>query len=137
VAGFRPELWREVAGPDRAPAGVEVFNRDVVGPDGYSMPATHDAVLWLSGIAYDVVFDIARDAIGVLAGLSAVAEETSSWPYCHDRDVTDFIDCSENPSLIDAPKPVQGAWPDSELSPTIGVRGRIGVDCLHQVEDLV
>ena len=104
VAGFRPELWREVAG-DRAPSEVEGFTQDLVGPDGYSMPATqHDAVLWLSGIAYDVVFDIAREAIGALAGLAAVAEETSSWPYRHDRDLTGFIDGSENPSLIDAPE---------------------------------
>src|SRR5213594_3804490 len=47
VAGFRPELWRQVA-PDGSPE-IEGFNHDVVGPDGYRMPATqHDAVLWLS-----------------------------------------------------------------------------------------
>jgi porphyrinogen peroxidase len=103
VAGFRPELWRAVA-PEDAPAGVEGFNRDLVGPDGYVMPATqHDAVLWLSGSAYDVVFDIARAAIAALAGVAEIAEETSSWPYRHDRDLTGFIDGSENPTLIDAP----------------------------------
>jgi porphyrinogen peroxidase len=32
-----------------------------------------------------------------------VAEETSSWPYLHDRDLTGFIDGSENPTLIEAP----------------------------------
>ena len=32
-----------------------------------------------------------------------VAEETSSWAYRHDRDLTGSIDGSENPSLIDAP----------------------------------
>src|SRR5256885_3698808 len=68
VAGFRPELWRSVV-PDEAPAEVEGFNRDVLGPDGYSMPAKqHDAVLWLSGSAYDVVFDMARAAIAALDG---------------------------------------------------------------------
>jgi putative iron-dependent peroxidase len=30
-------------------------------------------------------------------------EETSSWPYRHDRDLTGFIDGSENPTLFDAP----------------------------------
>src|SRR5262249_53182367 len=29
--------------------------------------------------------------------------ETSSWPYQHDRDLTGFIDGTENPSLIEAP----------------------------------
>ena len=103
VAGFRPELWRNVL-PDDAPANVEGFNRDLVGPDGYVMPATqHDAVVWINGSAYDVVFDIAREVIDALKGLASVAEETSSWPYRHDRDLTGFIDGTENPDLIDAP----------------------------------
>ena len=103
VAGFRPELWREAA-PDDAPAELEGFNEDLVGIDGFVMPATqHDAVLWLSGSAYDVIFDVARAAIAELQGLATVAVETSSWPYQHDRDLTGFIDGSENPTLVDAP----------------------------------
>jgi porphyrinogen peroxidase len=103
VAGFRPELWRAVA-PEDAPDGVEGFNRDLVGPDGYRIPATqHDAVLWLSGSAYDVIFDAARQAIGELGRVASVARETSSWPYRHDRDLTGFIDGTENPSLVEAP----------------------------------
>jgi putative iron-dependent peroxidase len=104
VAGFRPELWREAA-PDEAPAEVEGFNEDLVGIDGFVMPATqHDAVLWLSGSAYDVIFDVARNAIAELEGLASVVEETSSWPYQHDRDLTGFIDGTENPTLVDAPE---------------------------------
>jgi putative iron-dependent peroxidase len=104
VAGFRPELWREVA-PDDAPAGVAGFNEDVLGVEGFVMPATqHDALLWLSGSAYDVIFDTARETISELRGLASVAEETSSWPYRHDRDLTGFIDGTENPTLIDAPE---------------------------------
>jgi putative iron-dependent peroxidase len=103
VAGFRPELWREVA-PDDALWNLAGFNADVVGADGLTMPATqHDAVLWLSGSAYDVVFEVARKAIAELAPLATVAAETSSWPYLHDRDLTGFIDGTENPTLIDAP----------------------------------
>jgi len=103
VAGFRPELWR-AATPDDAPPGLEGFNAEIVGIEGFTLPATqHDAVLWLSGVAYDVVFDTARAAIAALAGLAVVAEETSSWPYLHDRDLTGFVDGSENPTLIDAP----------------------------------
>jgi putative iron-dependent peroxidase len=109
VAGFRPELWREIL-PEDAP-GVEGFNRDLVGPDGYTMPATqHDAVLWLSGSAYDVVFETARAAIAALDAVASIEEETSSWPYMHDRDLTGFIDGSENPTLVDAPEIV--AIPD-------------------------
>jgi len=103
VIGFRPELWREIA-PDEAPAGVEGFNKEIQGADGFTMPATqHDALVWLSGSAYDVLFDMARSVIHDLAGQATLAEETSSWPYRHDRDLTGFIDGSENPTLLDAP----------------------------------
>ena len=104
VSGFRPELWRDLV-PEDAALEVESFNADLVGPDGYTMPATqHDAVLWLSGSEYDVVFDTAREAIAALEPVASVADETSSWPYRHDRDLTGFIDGSENPDLVDAPE---------------------------------
>ena len=112
VAGFRPELWRRVA-PDGAPRAVEGFNHPLAGTPGFSMPATqHDAVLWISGSAYDVVFDVSRQAIAALASVAAVAEETSSWPYHHDRDLTGFIDGTENPTLVDAP--AMALIPDGE-----------------------
>jgi putative iron-dependent peroxidase len=104
VAGFRPELWREAV-PDDAPADLAGFNDEIVGSDGFVMPATQrDAVLWLSGTAYDVIFDTARAAIAVLRPLASLAEETSSWPYRHDLDLTGFIDGTENPTLIEAPQ---------------------------------
>lgn len=103
VAGFRPELWRSVS-PENSPADLEGFNRPIVGVGGFTMPATqHDAVLWISGSGYDVVFDMARQSIGALRDVATVAEETSSWPYHHDRDLTGFIDGTENPTLVEAP----------------------------------
>jgi len=106
VAGFRPDLWREVV-PGGAPADVTGFERDLVGVDGFVMPATQrDAVLWLSGSTYDVVFECGRDVVAALEPLAAVAEETSSWPYMHDRDLTGFIDGTENPTLVEAPEVV-------------------------------
>jgi porphyrinogen peroxidase len=103
VIGFRPELWRDVA-PVDAPADVEGFNNEIKGTEGFLMPGTqHDALVWLSGSAYDVVFDMARSVIHDLANLASLGEETSSWPYRHDRDLTGFVDGSENPTLLDAP----------------------------------
>jgi len=102
VAGFRPELWAEAV-PADAPPGLAGFNKDLLGIEGFVMPATqHDAVLWISGSAYDVVFDVARKAIADLRDLASVADETSSWPYQHDRDLTGFIDGTENPTLVEA-----------------------------------
>lgn len=103
VIGFRPELWRELV-PDDAPAGVEGFNQEIRGTEGFTMPATqHDALVWLSGSAYDVLFDMAHTVVQDLAGQATLKEETASWPYRHDRDLTGFIDGSENPTLLDAP----------------------------------
>lgn len=104
VIGLRPELWRSLQADD-IPDQLTGFQRPVVGDDGFTMPATqHDAVLWLSGSAYDVVFDTSREAIGALAEIATVADEVSSWPYRHDRDLTGFIDGTENPSLAEAPE---------------------------------
>jgi porphyrinogen peroxidase len=103
VIGFRPELWSAVV-PDDAPPGVEGFNKDIRGTEGFVMPSTqHDALVWLSGSAYDVVFDMARSVIRDLSVLTNLGQETSSWAYRHDRDLTGFIDGSENPTLLDAP----------------------------------
>src|SRR6478736_3987782 len=55
VAGFRPELWRELR-PEDTPSEAAGFNADIAGIEGFVMPATqHDAVLWISGGSYDVV----------------------------------------------------------------------------------
>jgi putative iron-dependent peroxidase len=103
VIGFRPELWREMV-PEDAPPGVAGFNKNIQGIEGFVMPATqHDALVWLSSSTYDIIFDMARSVIYDLAGQASLVEETSSWAYRHDRDLTGFIDGSENPTLLDAP----------------------------------
>ena len=103
VIGFRPELWREVA-PEDAPKDVSGFNQAVRGADGFTMPSTqHDALVWLSGSAYDVIFDMARSVVRDLTAQARLVEETCSWSYRHDRDLTGFVDGSENPTLLDAP----------------------------------
>jgi len=92
VSGFRPELWRALA-PNGLPDDLVGFDDDLVGADDFVMPAAqHDAVLWLSGGSYDVIFDEARQAIKALAQIATVADETSSWPYQRYRDLTGFED---------------------------------------------
>ena len=78
VIGFRPELWQLIA-PDEAPQNVESF-QPIEGAEGFRMPATqHDALVWLSGSAYDVVFDMARSVIRDLTNAASLQQETSSW----------------------------------------------------------
>lgn len=104
VVGFRPSLWARVA-LDDAPGGVMDFEQDVHGVDGYTMPATqHDLWVWVAGHAYHTVFDVAREAITVLAPVAHLAAEVAGWTYKESRDLTGFIDGTENPSLSEAPE---------------------------------
>jgi porphyrinogen peroxidase len=102
VAGFRPELWEQVA-PGSSPAELKGFNEPILGTAGQPLPATqHDAVVWLTGGAYDVVFDASRGVIAALASHATLANEIVGWPYHRDLDLTGFIDGTENPTLVEA-----------------------------------
>jgi porphyrinogen peroxidase len=104
VVGFRPSLWARIA-PEEMPAGVADFERDVHGVDGYKMPATqHDLWVWAAGHAYHKVFDVAREAIAALAPVARLADEVAGWTYKESRDLTGFIDGTENPRLSEAPE---------------------------------
>jgi putative iron-dependent peroxidase len=104
VVGFRPSLWAHVA-PEEMPAGVTDFDQEVRGVDGYTMPATqHDLWLWVAGHAYHKVFDVTREAIAALAPVARLATEVAGWTYKESRDLTGFIDGTENPPLSEAPE---------------------------------
>jgi putative iron-dependent peroxidase len=104
VAGFRPSLWERIA-PQDMPAGVTDFDQAVRGVDGYAIPATqHDLWLWVAGHAYDKVFDVTREAMSVLTPVAILVSEVAGWTYKENRDLTGFIDGTENPSLSDAPE---------------------------------
>ncbi len=99
---FRPELWSAVA---PAPASPDVRSfEEVAGPE-VTMPATqHDAWLWVAGGSRDAVFDSTLRILRQLDGLATVATEVTGWVYRHDRDLTGFIDGTENPSPLEAPE---------------------------------
>jgi putative iron-dependent peroxidase len=104
VVGFRPSLWRQVA-PQDIPPDVRDFDQAVQGVDGYSMPATqHDLWLWAAGHSYDKIFDVTRDAMRDLAVVTTLVSEVAGWTYKENRDLTGFIDGTENPSLAEAPE---------------------------------
>jgi putative iron-dependent peroxidase len=103
VAGFRPQLWASVS-PASAPARLQDFSSDVVGIDGFAMPATqHDLMLWIAGGSFDVVFDAAQGMIAELRTTAELVDEVEGWSYHRDLDLTGFIDGTENPSLASAP----------------------------------
>ncbi len=101
VIGVRPELWAELA-PADAPAGVSSFEE--ISGAGLVMPATqHDVWLWIAGGSRDAVFDSTLGVLRGLRGLARVASEIGGWLYQHKRDLTGFVDGTENPSVLEAP----------------------------------
>ncbi|HYB00251.1 MAG TPA: Dyp-type peroxidase [Ktedonobacteraceae bacterium] len=104
VVGFRPSLWAYIA-PDDMPPDVKDFAQDIHGVDGYTMPATqHDLWVWVAGHAYHTVFDVSREVMATLDHLAHLATEIAGWTYKESRDLTGFIDGTENPPLSEAPE---------------------------------
>jgi len=101
VVALRPELWASIA-PGDAPAEARSF--DELEGSGLRMPSTqHDAWVWIAGGSRDAVFDSTLRVVRGLDGIARVASEVTGWLYRHDRDLTGFIDGTENPSMTEAP----------------------------------
>lgn len=103
VVGVRPSLWASLADSAQIPAGAADWGADLVGPDGFTMPATQsDLWLWISAGSRTAAFDTGRMALEVLGKQTILRRETTGWLYRHDRDLTGFIDGTENPSALEA-----------------------------------
>jgi porphyrinogen peroxidase len=96
VVGFGPELWRRIA--DRGvPAGLAPF------PSVSGVPVTqHDIWVWIHGTGEDVMLDVARQVASLLAPCAVLASEVAGFVYHDSRDLTGFIDGTENPALEEA-----------------------------------
>lgn len=102
VIGVRPSLWRALQ-PDETPADAVDWAEPITGQSGYQIPATpHDVWVWLAGAERAVLFDRTSELRSAVAGLAEVAAELSGWHYKQSRDLTGFIDGSENPPLVEA-----------------------------------
>ena len=93
VVGFRPERWGS--------ASVKPFEE--VRGHGMVMPATqHDAWFWIAGGDRSTVFDSTVALLDSLAAVATPASELVGWPYRERRDLTGFIDGTENPPPLEA-----------------------------------
>ena len=100
VVGFRAGLWRVIA-PNDTPPDAHDFGG--VEGDGRRAPATpHDVWVWLHGTGPDVLLDNARAVVATLAPVATLAQEEPCFVYLDSRDLTGFIDGTENPPAEDA-----------------------------------
>jgi porphyrinogen peroxidase len=103
VVGFRPELWASTR-PQAALTATASFTEPIVGPDGFTMPATqHELLVWVAAAERDRTFDVTAGIGETLGSLATLVDESHGWPYQHHRDLTGFIDGTENPTAAEAP----------------------------------
>lgn len=95
VIGFGPDLWRRIAsatparlGPFPSVRGVPVEQRDVW--------------TWVHGTGPDVMLDAARSIAAILAPVATLEAEIPAFVYHDSRDLTGFVDGTENPGLEEA-----------------------------------
>lgn len=100
VIGFGADLLRRIA-PDTAPPSFGSFAA-IDGPAGVAPATQHDIWIWLHGTGHDIVLDAARAVAAVLAPVADLALEQPGFAYRDSRDLTGFIDGTENPPLAEA-----------------------------------
>ncbi len=96
TVGFGPEFW-DVTSPKQRPAGLRPFRAIAVG--GRTAPSTGgDVLLHILSRRHDLNFELAMRARGQLGEAVEVLEEVHGFQYLDSRDLTGFIDGTENPS---------------------------------------
>jgi len=100
VVGFGPDLWRRLS--STPPADLGDF-QSIDGLHDHSAPSTqHDVWVWIHGTGYDVVLDTATAVTETIEAVAELADETSCFVYHDSRDLTGFIDGTENPPPSEA-----------------------------------
>lgn len=97
VIALGPDLWRRIA-PEDTPDALQPFV-----PIGKAPATQRDVFLWMHGTNHDVVLDMGRAATVALGGVADLVAEQPAFVYLDSRDMTGFIDGTENPPIWDAP----------------------------------
>jgi porphyrinogen peroxidase len=102
IVAFGPALWARLA-PGGADRGWGAFE-PVGGPGPPRAPATqHDVWVWVHGTGSDLALDAARAVTSAMRPAAALAAEQPGFVYRDSRDLTGFIDGTENPPTYEAP----------------------------------
>ncbi len=95
TASVGPELW-DVISPEKRPKGLRPFK--AIGIDGRSAPNTGgDLLFHIISKRPDMNFELAMRIMNQLGDTVEVMEEVHGFRYLDSRDLTGFIDGTENP----------------------------------------
>lgn len=94
VIAFGHTVWRDLS------AGVGAKELKDFSPLGKGLaPATqHDVLIHILSLRHDVNFSIAQAALAALGDVLEVKEETHGFRWVEDRDLSGFVDGTENPA---------------------------------------
>jgi putative iron-dependent peroxidase len=97
VVGFSPGLWAQLDHGVAATAEL-AYPDDIPG-----LPRTqHDIWVWVHGTGDDVMLDVTRGTAALLAPCASLVSEIQGFVYHDSRDITGFVDGTENPPVEEA-----------------------------------
>ena len=100
VVGFGAEMTGRLG--LEAPVGLKPFT-EISGSSGRRAIATQeDVFFWIHSNRHDLNFDVALAARRAFDSIGTLARETPSWVYRDSRDLTGFVDGTENPPVAEA-----------------------------------
>jgi len=94
VVAFGNSVWRELSGGQGA---QELKDFTPLGK-GLAPATQHDVLIHILSLRHDVNFSIAQAALAAFAGVLEVKEETHGFRWVEDRDLSGFVDGTENPA---------------------------------------
>ncbi len=95
IVGFGSEAWDGLFGAPR-PAGLHVLVEIRSGPRR-SVSTPGDLLFHIRAERMDLCFELATQIVGRLGGAVAPEDEVHGFRYFDDRDLTGFVDGTENP----------------------------------------
>ena len=100
VVGVGSDAWDVLLGPPR-PAELHAL-REIVADARHSVSTPGDLLFHIRAERMDLCFELATTIVSRLDGALSTADEVHGFRYFDDRDLTGFVDGTENPVQQDA-----------------------------------
>lgn len=93
VVAFGHDVWRELSGGE----GAQELKNFVPLGKGLAPATQHDVLIHILSLRHDVNFTVAQAAVAAFRDVLNIEEETHGFRWVEDRDLSGFVDGTENP----------------------------------------